>query len=905
MATIAKITGGTFNFPSNLGSTTVTWNKNDADHVELDPYIGNRGTGAVVFGPNVYNLTGNSYTLTANINADELWANTPGKDYNNWNKFLLWSYNSQGNTFNDSVTGWADDAATAVIYPTISISASTANSLIEDTVNYVLNKSTAYSSYKIFVEVYGSPNSYLTLNDRWRALYNVGAYNTYTPPILSKTITSSTNSDGSFTFSTSELQTIYNGLSGKQSAYVYIRMRPLYNNNLPVSKTSYTDSNGNHSPLSWEGSGDDVETNKLLTLTLTNNVPAFTTYNYADTNTATTSVTGNNQYLVQNKSHLVVTIPVANKATVNSSGSMSYYKVTFNGVTQTANWSSTADVSIDMGYPSASGNNTLTVSAYDTYGLHQDVSKTVTCLSYADTTLFCTASRQDGYGDTTTIAINGAYSPLTISSTKKNALNTLSYRYISYDDDTPTWTSSVNLLTSTTQNTDGTYSVTSFTLTLDKTKTYTIEFTVHDKLGNPTAVINKTVSIGIPIFFIDAGKMSLGFNSIPSQTKVLDMGNNNIASVKEIWGAYGLIARSYDEWLRINEDGSHTNGVYFGNNIVRTDGVFQVGSNGSKVYLKNDGTVLASNYLFNPDGSQDTGLVWLSDGNFDIRSNAKWRIGVHTDRLDLGGDDTAISNIGIKKMLRMYSTDIQDSNGNWRIGVHPDTLMLGNGVPIQSTSIKIYGGNTQAPKAILFSNTNGDDGTGNYNKLSGGEGDVGNLSDKSDMNIDTWFGFTICPSISGQHVAQWNPAFNMDARQGDLHVNRDGRFDGGWVYSQNFYNTSLVELKQDITPTSPTEGLDLINAMDVYKFRFKEDVKQNRATYVYGAIIGDGYKTPEELMSYDHKAMNLYSSAYANIKATQELYQKVLDLTDRVDQLESDNADLVIKNAILEEKVNS
>lgn len=42
-----------------------------------------------------------------------------------------------------------------------------------------------------------------------------------------------------------------------------------------------------------------------------------------------------------------------------------------------------------------------------------------------------------------------------------------------------------------------------------------------------------------------------------------------------------VIKTQSDDWLRINDIGSHPNGVYFGESIVRTDGVFQVGAHGS------------------------------------------------------------------------------------------------------------------------------------------------------------------------------------------------------------------------------------------------------------------------------------------------------------------------------------
>lgn len=46
---------------------------------------------------------------------------------------------------------------------------------------------------------------------------------------------------------------------------------------------------------------------------------------------------------------------------------------------------------------------------------------------------------------------------------------------------------------------------------------------------------------------------------------------------------------AYDSWLRINEDATFSSGVYFGSNIVRTDGSLQVGSNGSAFHATSAG----------------------------------------------------------------------------------------------------------------------------------------------------------------------------------------------------------------------------------------------------------------------------------------------------------------------------
>lgn len=70
-------------------------------------------------------------------------------------------------------------------------------------------------------------------------------------------------------------------------------------------------------------------------------------------------------------------------------------------------------------------------------------------------------------------------------------------------------------------------------------------------------------------------------NSSVTIKKPLNMNNNPINGISQLVGQYGTIAKSTDEWLRLNDDGSHSNGVYFGSSLVRTDGELNIGSSGS------------------------------------------------------------------------------------------------------------------------------------------------------------------------------------------------------------------------------------------------------------------------------------------------------------------------------------
>lgn len=51
------------------------------------------------------------------------------------------------------------------------------------------------------------------------------------------------------------------------------------------------------------------------------------------------------------------------------------------------------------------------------------------------------------------------------------------------------------------------------------------------------------------------------------------------------------IIKTGDNWLRINENGANSEGVFFGSSVVRIDNQLQIGEGGDKIRLSNDGTI--------------------------------------------------------------------------------------------------------------------------------------------------------------------------------------------------------------------------------------------------------------------------------------------------------------------------
>lgn len=85
----------------------------------------------------------------------------------------------------------------------------------------------------------------------------------------------------------------------------------------------------------------------------------------------------------------------------------------------------------------------------------------------------------------------------------------------------------------------------------------------------------------------------------------LYMNSSSIHGIAYLHGGYGMMMRSTDEWLRINDDSSHSAGVYFGSSQVRTDGYFNVGGN-SDLQLRPTGITLKNKFTIQYNSADDS-----------------------------------------------------------------------------------------------------------------------------------------------------------------------------------------------------------------------------------------------------------------------------------------------------------
>lgn len=345
-----------------------------------------------------------------------------------------------------------------------------------------------------------------------------------------KTLTNVTTST-SWTPNTTEQNTIYGLMANTKVLDGNIRVYTYYNG---VQVRSYTDS--------------DLDFYVRESISK----PTFSAnyVTYADTNTATTAITGNNQYIIQDKSNLRVTISTA--GTAKNGASISKYEITVNGVTKTL----TSTGYVDIGKVNTNVNATMVVKVYDSRGFVTTVSKTVLMIPYSIPQTGINAIRANSFETSTTLSVSGTYSLVKIGTTVKNSITSIRRRY--RQSPSGTWSAYANLTVSQ-NSTSATFSTTNVTLQLDNTKSWDVEVEVTDKLGTASYITH--VDAGRPIFYMDADLGSIGFNDLPKDANQF-LVNGRIVFGSTMWASTGQGENSGALFMN-NSDVTGANGIYF------------------------------------------------------------------------------------------------------------------------------------------------------------------------------------------------------------------------------------------------------------------------------------------------------------------------------------------------------
>lgn len=251
--------------------------------------------------------------------------------------------------------------------------------------------------------------------------------------------------------------------------------------------------------------------------------PVFSNFNYLDTNSATVAVTGSNQILVQGKSVLQATVPVADKATAQKYATMSSYLFSIGGYSESSPWSNTTDVTKDIGIVSdVTGSQTINVRAVDSRGNGTTVSKPVTVLEYFSPGFYnnLTVDYANDFDNSDGLVVNvfdnnviGSIAPMTLSGTDKNVVTPTTGIQFDIAKDTGSYSGTWTNIPFTVAAGTGLVTVDPVALatqiqtrmnalTADNTVRWYILFKIQDKLE--TQYYTAVVDVGRPFFRIGA-----------------------------------------------------------------------------------------------------------------------------------------------------------------------------------------------------------------------------------------------------------------------------------------------------------------------------------------------------------------------------------------------------------------
>lgn len=244
------------------------------------------------------------------------------------------------------------------------------------------------------------------------------------------------------------------------------------------------------------------------TMSISDAAPILGTAAYKDANASTVAVTGDDQVIVQRQSDLQVTFTAA---TGQKGATIAGYSATFAGVTKTAS----GVVTLDFGKVDVSSDMPLVFTVTDSRGLKTSTTLNVKVESWWEPTSTVNLARKNNFEPETHITANAWFASL---NAKNDVTITAKYRKSGSSD---AW--------ATVALANGVES----TVTCDRDSAYDWQVVTADKLGSTTQTL--TLGRGIPTFFIDTGKSSVGVNCFPAGNGRLQLGENAFLTAQ---GAY-------------------------------------------------------------------------------------------------------------------------------------------------------------------------------------------------------------------------------------------------------------------------------------------------------------------------------------------------------------------------------
>ena len=235
------------------------------------------------------------------------------------------------------------------------------------------------------------------------------------------------------------------------------------------------------------------------TLTIVNGNPTFTAV-YEDTNATSVAITNNNQQLIRNISTLEIDI---SNASAKKYATLVSLAAEINGETYNGTLNGTTGV-INVGTLNIANNITAAVKLTDSRGFVTTNNLQLQMLDWQQPSAIIELGRQSNFYSETDIKVDANYSSLD----SKNTI-TIQVRYKKTTDSS--YSSYQTLQDNVTT-----------TLTLDNLYQWNVQVKLTDRTS-ATTTYNLSVDRGMPIFYIDRLKRSIGIDCFPTQEASLEI----------------------------------------------------------------------------------------------------------------------------------------------------------------------------------------------------------------------------------------------------------------------------------------------------------------------------------------------------------------------------------------------
>lgn len=236
--------------------------------------------------------------------------------------------------------------------------------------------------------------------------------------------------------------------------------------------------------------------------------PSFTSVDFYDSDNSVKAVTQNKHIIVQNKSNLVFDL----KLKASSPAQLASLTMEFNGVTVTEALSGSQVAQVfNFGTVDVSQNADAVLTLTDTRGISQVVHVALNIAAWSPPTAIINCARQQNYYSNTDLYVNADYASV-------RGKNTITINYYYKRTDTGTWTSGGTMADEST-----------VTMNLDNTYEWNIKVEVTDAFQTTTYLLN--IDKGIPIFFADRLRRSVGINCFPEEDNILAVNGMNASAV--------------------------------------------------------------------------------------------------------------------------------------------------------------------------------------------------------------------------------------------------------------------------------------------------------------------------------------------------------------------------------------